>query len=136
ETAADFRVFGRIWRDGWSPPRIIVAGLAGGFLAGWVRPGQAIAGAEPARWLQLFGSVAGLVGSVQAAFAAGEAKEAAEDAGVAARTTEGAAIGPAPAASAAAPVGRAAVDRGRRPDPAWDTPPPPAEAATELSETR
>jgi len=134
ETAADFRVFGRIWRDGWTPPRIIIAGLAGGFLAGWLRPGKAIAGAEPARWLQLFGSVAGLVGSVQAAFAADEAREAAEDAGVAARSTD--AAGPRPPAAAAAPVQPAPVDRGRRPEPVWDAPPPPAEAATELSETR
>lgn len=124
ETAADFRVFGRIWRDGWTPPRIVVAGLAGGFLAGWVRPGTAIAGAEPARWLQLFGSVAGLVGSVQAAFAAGQAKEAAEDAGEAARSPEG------------ATTAVAGGDRRRGPEAPWDSPPRPAEAATELSESR
>lgn len=147
QTAADFRVFGSIWRDGWTPPRIIVAGLAGGFLLGWARPGRTIAGAEPARWLQLAGSIAGLVGSVQAAFAAGKAKDAAEDAGeaVQAPATTGAAgvaAGPAAATAGASAVGgldgaarTPRVDR-RRPDPAWDAPPRPAEAATELSEHR
>ncbi|QDW66989.1 protein sip-5 [Luteimonas granuli] len=134
ETAADFRVFGGIWRDGWTPPRIIVAGLAGGFLMGWLRPGRTIAGAEPARWLQLMGSIAGLVGSVQAAFAAGQAQEAAADAGDAARAP-GATVGQAPAAATAARP-PAAADRARRQDPAWDAPPRPAEAATELSEHR
>lgn len=148
QTAADFRVFGGIWRSGWTPPRIIIAGLAGGLLAGWVRPGHAIAGAQPARWLQMLGSVAGLVGSVQAAFAAGAAEEAAEDAGAAARDANPA---PEPAATAAeapaapsghrhaAPPPAAAshtAERARRPDPAWETPPRPAEAATELSESR
>ncbi|MGY0612828.1 MULTISPECIES: protein sip-5 [unclassified Luteimonas] len=129
QTAADFRVFGGIWRSGWTPPRIIVAGLASGLLAGWVRPGQAIAGAQPARWLQMLGSVAGLIGSVQAAFAAGAAEEAAEDAGAAARGADAPPDG-------GVTVAENPAERARRPDPAWETPPRPAEAATELSESR
>src|SRR5690606_28942667 len=61
--AANLRALGGSWRDAWTPPRIIVAGLAAGFLAGWARPARAVAGIEPARWLQLAGSLAGLVGT-------------------------------------------------------------------------
>ncbi|MEN1941443.1 protein sip-5 [Luteimonas sp. MJ246] len=149
QTAADFRVFGGIWRSGWTPPRIVVAGLAGGFLAGWVRPGQAIAGAQPARWLQMLGSVAGLASSIQAAFAAGAAEDAAQDAGAAARGAKAAPEGGVTAAEnpaapssqrSATPPGDTTTsiprERARRPDPAWETPPRPAEAATELSESR
>lgn len=143
--AADFRVFGLCWREAWSPPRILAAGLAAGFLAGWARPGRAVGNVQPARWLQLASSLAGLAGSLQAAFAAGEAKVAAEDADSAAVTAAvaagaappAAAAGPDPAAAAPAPVAPASPsDRRYAPDPAWDAPPLPAEAATELSERR
>lgn len=151
--AANLRVLGGSWRDAWTPPRVIVAGLAAGLLAGWARPARAVAGIEPTRWLQLAGSLAGLVGSVQAAFAASEAKDAAADAGdVAADAAEAATGGQASAAQPdagppsearghaeePAPPGRIppAADRRRVPDPSWDAPPGPAEAATELSERR
>lgn len=156
QVAADFRVFGGCWRDTWSPPRVVVAGLAAGFLAGWVRPGQAVAGIQPARWLQLATSLAGLAGTLQAAFAASDAATAAEDAGDAATVAAGgevpaasagaaaAAAPPAPPAPPAtppvapAPATAPAPPSARRyvPDPSWDAPPRPAEAATELSERR
>ncbi|NLA68477.1 MAG: hypothetical protein GX856_09605 [Gammaproteobacteria bacterium] len=135
--AADLRVFGRCWNEAWTPPRIIVAGLAAGLLAGWARPARAVAGIEPARWLQLAGSLAGLVGSIQAAFAAGQAQEAAEDADLAA-TTAAVAAGADGMAEAGAPPEPAPPPSARRfvPDPSWDSPPRPAEAATEVSERR
>lgn len=127
QVAADFRVFGGCWRDTWSPPRVIVAGLAAGFLAGWARPAQAVAGIQPARWLQMATSLAGLAGTLQAAFAASDAATAAEDAGDAASAAaEGEAAAGPPSPSA----------RRYTPDPSWETPPRPAEAATELSERR
>lgn len=125
QVAADLRVFGETWREAWTPPRVVVAGLAAGFLAGWARPARAISGIEPARWLQLAGSLAGMVGSVHAAFAAADAQDAAEDAGEVA------------AASSAAAAGSASPSERRyAPDPSWDAPPRPAEAATEVSEPR
>lgn len=135
QVAADLRVFGDSWRDAWTPPRLITAGLAAGFLAGWARPARAAAGIQPARWLQMASSLAGLAGSVHAAFAASDAQDAAEDAGdAAAAATTGPAEGngaPATSASTDAPP------RHRRmADPSWDTQPQPAEAATELSEKR
>lgn len=141
--AANLRVLGGSWREAWTPPRVIIAGLAAGLLAGWARPARAVAGVEPARWLQLAGSLAGLVGSIQAAFAASEAKDAAADAEhVAANAADVATGGQTPEEPARAgepvPPGRVspAADRRRVPDPSWDAPPRPAEAATELSERR
>ena len=137
--AADVRVFGDAWRQAWTPPRLVAAGLAAGFLAGWARPARAITGVEPARWLQLAGSLAGLAGSVHAAFNAAGAKEAAEEAADDAGDAAAAATGDAAAdGAAAAPVRPTPPPSERRhvPDPHWDRQPPPAEAATELSERR
>lgn len=152
QVAADFRVMGGCWREVWSPPRIVGAGLAAGFLAGWAQPGRAIAGVQPARWLQLATSLAGLAGTVHAAFAASDAKEAAEDAGDAAAVAGGLPPGTkipadvaavarasatAAAAGAAAPVAPIPPSARRHvPDPSWETPPLAAEAATEVSERR
>ena len=108
--AANLRVLGGSWREAWTPPRVIIAGLAAGFLAGWPRPARAVGGVEPARWLQLAGSLAGLVSSVQAAFAASEAKDAAADAGDAAAD---AANGATPAAGDRSPGAAAAWPRRR-----------------------
>lgn len=139
QVAADMRVLAGCWRQAWSPPRVIGAGLAAGFLAGWVQPGRAVAGMQPARWLQLAGSLAGMFGSIQAAFAASDAQEAADEAGAVAAA---AATGTAPAASHTpepqpAPAGPVPPSARRFvPDPRWETPPRPAEAATDLSEER
>ena len=135
--AANLRVAGGCWRDAWTPPRVVIAGLAAGFLAGWARPARAVSGIEPARWLQLAGSLAGLLGTVQAAFAASTAKDAAEDAGDAAVAAAGtAAVDEAMAMHATRGDAEPVAARRRVPDPSWDTPPRPAEAATELSERR
>ena len=144
QVAADLRVFGETWREAWTPPRVVVAGLAAGFLAGWARPARAISGIEPARWLQLAGSLAGMVGSVHAAFAAADAQDAAEDAGeVAAASSAAAGLAAGARAAGAATAGPAATaspaspsERRYAPDPSWDVPPRPAEAATDVSESR
>lgn len=107
------------WRSAWTPGRIVIAGLAGGFLAGKLEPGGAFSGA---RWLQMIGSVSGLVASAQASMAS------LQEAGLA-------------EAFAAATARQTAGDEGERtaPSPAAlqtssPTPPRAAEAATELSE--
>ena len=103
------------WRSAWTPGRIVVAGLAGGFLAGKLEPGGAFSGA---RWLQMIGSVSGLVASAQASMAS------LQEAGLA-------------EAFAAATASQAAGDEDERPPPppaASPTAPRAAEAATELSE--
>ncbi|WP_449465566.1 protein sip-5 [Stenotrophomonas humi] len=121
ETTQHWGTLNSVWRSAWTPGRIVIAGLAGGFLAGKLEPGGAFSGA---RWLQMIGSVSGLVASAQASvasfaaaaasMAAEAAGDAADDAAQAAETTSA----PAREAPAAAPVQ-----------------PRAAEAATELSES-
>ncbi|AMJ58002.1 MULTISPECIES: hypothetical protein [Stenotrophomonas] len=130
ETTQHWELLNHTWRSAWTPGRIIVAGLAGGFLAGKLEPGGAFSGA---RWLQMIGSVSGLVASAQASvasfaaaaagMAATHAADAADDAGdAAADAAQGAAAARSGSATAAA-------------SPPNSGPPRAAEAATELSES-
>lgn len=132
------------WREAWTPPRIIVAGLVTGFLSGRSQPQRAAkqlrAVAGP-KTLQLVTSILGMTSTLQAAVAAFTAKGAAETADAAAETADdaaqAAASGATVAAGAAAQAGAAQVppsERRRTPDPAWERAPSPAEAATDVSE--
>lgn len=114
------------WRSAWTPGRIVVVGLAGGFLAGKLEPGGAFSGS---RWLQMIGSVSGLVSSAQASVASFAAAAAAAGvmAGQAAAdddADQGDDEDSPPPPAAAASTARSN-----------STPPGPAEAATELSES-
>ncbi|KRG75653.1 protein sip-5 [Stenotrophomonas chelatiphaga] len=150
DTQDHWGVLSQVWRSGWSPLRIIVAGVASGFVVGKLEiPGKV----NGARWLQMVGSVSNLLASGQAAFAsamaahaAGTADDAAEQADAAADKVDdavnpgataaaaGAAAGAAAAAAAASPP-RAPAQAGLgRQDPDDSIGPRPAEAATELSE--
>lgn len=123
ETAQHWDALETTWRRSWTPGRIVIAGLAGGFVAGRLEPGGAFSGA---RWLQMIGSVSGLVASAQASIAT------LQEAGLAAAAAAGAATGEAAAHAddeAPAPRPQAA------PEPPPGTPPRAAEAATELSES-
>ena len=132
ETTQQWELLNHTWRSAWTPGRIIVVGLAGGFLAGKLEPGGAFSGA---RWLQMIGSVSGLVASAQASvasfaaaaagMAASHAADAADEAGDAA---DAAAHNAAPASAPPANPATAA----NTPNP---VPPRAAEAATELSES-
>ncbi len=74
ETQDHWSTLGQVWRQGWSPLRIVVVGLAGGFIAGKLEmPGKV----NGARWLQMVGSVSNLFASAQAAFATAMAAQAA-----------------------------------------------------------
>lgn len=134
ETQDNWGVLSQVWRRGWSPLRIVVVGLAGGFVAGKLEvPGKV----NGARWLQMIGSVSNLMASGQAAFAAAMAAHAADTADEAAETADAAAdtaadtaagqAAPRPAPAAApAPAAPRAADELRVPQP--------AEAATDVSE--
>ena len=125
ETEDNWTVFSQVWRQGWSPLRIITVGLAGGFLAGKLEvPGKV----NGARWLQMIGSVSNLFASGQAAFAAAMAAHAADTADEAADQADEAAEQMAPQA-AARPAPRPAA----APEPELREP-QPAEAATDVSE--
>ncbi|WP_433852723.1 protein sip-5 [Stenotrophomonas nitritireducens] len=124
ETVQHWDALETTWRRSWTPGRIVIAGLAGGFVAGRLEPGGAFSGA---RWLQMIGSVSGLVASAQASIATlQEAGLAAAAAAAGAATGEAAAHAdddaPAPRPQAVA-------------EPPPGTPPRAAEAATELSES-
>ncbi|WMJ71366.1 protein sip-5 [Stenotrophomonas sp. 24(2023)] len=133
ETQDSWDMLSQAWRRGWSPLRIVVVGLASGFVVGKLEvPGKV----NGARWLQMVGSVSNLFASAQAAFATAMAAQAAaeaDDAGEAADDAEQAAAQAATAttAPAAAPRPTPAPAAAPAVDPVG---PRPAEAATELSE--
>ena len=103
------------WRAGWTPGRIVVAGLLGGFLVGRSQP---LSRMDGARWLQMAGTLSSMFAALRAAAesaAAADAAQASAETGDAALADPAARRSPAPAS----PTVRA---------------PAPAEAATELSE--
>lgn len=127
------------WREGWTPARILGAGLIGGFLFARARPLRTLGAVSGTRWVQLATSLSGLFASLKAATAAATAESAANDAETAADsaadTVEAAVDDAAPAPEADDdPVAASVSDGRRRPDPQWERAPHPAEAATELSE--
>ena len=109
------KVFFDAWRRGWTPGRIVLAGLLGGFLVGRSQP---LARMDGARWLQMAGTLSSMFAALRAAAesaAAADAAQASAETGDAALADPAAHRSPAPAS----PAVRA---------------PAPAEAATELSE--
>ncbi|KRG43814.1 hypothetical protein ARC78_07015 [Stenotrophomonas pictorum JCM 9942] len=119
ETLSQWNLLNHVWRRAWTPGRIVIAGLAGGFAAGKLEPGGAFSGG---RWLQMIGSVSGLVASAQASVAS----FAAAAAGMAAQQASAAADDAGQAAETAASTGAAAAD---------PVQPRAAEAATDVSES-
>jgi hypothetical protein len=115
ETLSQWNLLNHVWRRAWTPGRIVIAGLAGGFAAGKLEPGGAFSGG---RWLQMIGLVASAQASV-ASFAAAAA-------GMAAQQASAAADDAGQAAETAASTGAAAAD---------PVQPRAAEAATDVSES-
>ena len=108
------------WREGWTPGRIVIAGLVSGFLAGRAEPLKAMTGA---RWMQMFSAVSSLLATAQAAAAAQQAEQAAHTAQDVQDQAEGVIETEEPR-----------VDEAFEEDVIVTTAPRPAEAATELSE--
>lgn len=94
----DWRQLKSTWKAAWTPGRVIIAGLVGGFLVGRAQPLRAAA--RSGQFMQLVTMLSGL-------FAGGSAQVAAEEAEQAAHTAEDVAdavatnVAPAPAAEAA-----------------------------------
>jgi hypothetical protein len=129
QSVCEWESLKQTWHAGWTPARIIAAGLAAGFLVGRANPMRALSGT---RWMPLVSSISSLFASVKAAMAAGQAGEAAdtavETADVAAAHTQQAA----PFYEVEEPmVDEAFYDEDEDGDPIA---PRPAEAATEVSE--
>lgn len=100
--AADLRQLKASWRAGWTPGRIVIAGLASGFVIGRTEPLKAVAKGGNA--MQLITMLSGL-------FASGSAHSAAQEAGNAAATAEGVAVAVAPDAVSPAAGARVAATR-------------------------
>ncbi len=119
QTSLYWSILKQTWKDGWTPGRIVIAGVVSGFLAGRSDPLRAMTGA---RWMQMFTAVSSFVATAQAAAAAEQAEDAADTAQDVAEQAEGMAD--------EEPMVDAAFDE----DDIVVTAPRPAEAATELSE--
>lgn len=137
QTSAHMTVLKTTWRDSWTPGRIILAGLAAGFLVGRSDPSRALkrlGGLGGSHWIQLIGMLSGLFASLQSTVAAASADNAAHHADDAADQAGSAAASvQAVSEDIADPQPLPRADR-RRADPVWTTAPAPAEAATDVSE--
>jgi len=135
--SADLRQLKVSWRAAWTPGRIVIAGLAAGFLVGRAEPFKRAAGGGV---LQLITALSGLFASSQAQ----DAAEGADEAAQAAEVTAAVAVGEATVDAArvdAARVDEVLEETGfRRDGPRVQEPSPvgptPAEAATDVSERR
>ncbi|WP_203323424.1 protein sip-5 [Pseudoxanthomonas beigongshangi] len=122
QTRTHWQTLSQVWRDSWTPGRIMIAGLVSGFLAGRAEPLRSMNGA---RWLQMVGSLSSLFATVQAATAADQASEAAGTAQ---------AVQEEQAGSQAYPPEEPLVDEAFDEEEMPLRQPMPAEAATEISE--
>ena len=77
--AADWRQLKASWKAGWTPGRILIAGLVGGFVIGRVEPAKSVA--KGSTIMQMITSISGLVASAKAQVAATEAGQVATEAG-------------------------------------------------------
>lgn len=74
--AADWRQLKGSWKTGWTPGRIVIAGLVSGFVIGRVEPLKA--GAKGSTIMQMVTALSGLLASSKAQEAATEAGHVAE----------------------------------------------------------
>ena len=91
-TVARWKQLKMVWKEGWTPGRIVIAGLVSGFLVGRAKPLRMASGGGV---LNLVTALSGLFASGSAAAAAEEAGQAANAAGAAAATAPTAAASPA-----------------------------------------
>ena len=85
QTAASWRQVQGSWTALWTPGRIVLAGLGGGFAVGLLEPGKRFASGRNA--LQMLTAVAGLFAGGSAQVAAGKAEDAADAADAATQGT-------------------------------------------------
>ena len=94
-TSARWKELKIVWKEGWTPGRIVIAGLVSGFLVGRAKPLRMAGGGGV---LNLVTALSGLLASGSAQAAAGEASDAADAADTAAAQVSA----PVPAVDAAA----------------------------------
>lgn len=94
QTTDRYRALSSSWREAWTPPRILIAGLVMGFATGHLEPRRALTKLGKLggpKSIQLISALSGLLTSVQATVAAATAEKAAETADDAAQTADAAA---------------------------------------------
>lgn len=74
--ADDWQRLKLAWKEAWTPGRVIIAGLAAGFLVGRAQPLRAAA--RSGQWMQLVTMLSGLFAGGSAQSAAQKAEETAE----------------------------------------------------------
>lgn len=74
--AADWRQLRSSWTSGWTPGRIVLAGLVSGFVIGRVEPLRA--GAKGSTIMQMINAVSGLLATAKAKEAASEVEHVAQ----------------------------------------------------------
>jgi len=82
----DWSSFKGVWRESWTPARIVVAGFVSGFVVGRARPLRAATGGGV---LQMITALSGMLASGSAQVAAAEAGDAADAAESAAAVAPG-----------------------------------------------
>ncbi len=118
DTQSQWAALKQTWREGWTPGRILIAGVVSGFLVGRAEPLRTLTGT---RWMQMFSAVSRLLATAQAA-----ATDTLQDAQEAQEAQDRAEAGMADE--------EPQVDTAFDEDEVVVTAPRPAEAATELSE--
>jgi|GEM_PF-63177 len=96
QTTDRYRALRTSWREAWTPPRILIAGLVMGFATGHLEPRRALTHLGKLggpKSLQLISALSGLLTSVQATVAAATAEKAAKTADDAAQTADAAVDG-------------------------------------------
>ncbi|MDQ1091667.1 hypothetical protein QE400_001080 [Xanthomonas sacchari] len=124
----------QVWREGWTPWRIVVVGLGTGFLVGRAEPVAVVGKLGGARWLQMLSAVSSLITATTAKNASNDAERASDNAEQAADSAQDAAVD---ATTAPAPQPTATPTAGPQPWPPMASRPghpAAAEAATDLSE--
>ncbi len=84
-TAARWKELKLVWKEGWTPARIVIAGFASGFLVGRAKPLRLASGGGV---LNLITALSGLMASGSAHVAANEAGQAADAANATAAATD------------------------------------------------
>ncbi|MFZ5656065.1 MAG: hypothetical protein ACOY37_03220 [Pseudomonadota bacterium] len=74
--AADWRQLKGSWKAGWTPGRIVIAGLVSGFVIGRIEPIKA--GAKGSTIMQMITAISGLLASTRAQEAATEVEQVAQ----------------------------------------------------------
>lgn len=82
--AADWRQLKGSWKAGWTPGRIVIAGLVGGFMVGRVEPVRSVA--KGGSIMQMITALSGLFASATAQHAATQMDTVASDVGAASAT--------------------------------------------------